>query len=146
MAHPAINGWNLFHGLCRFFDAFHNEPSHTFVNDFCNRSTTESDNGGATSHGLNHHKAEWLRPVNGKQQGRGITQEISLILLANLSDEFYIRIRQKIADFRFEVVAVGIINFCCDSSRHTRLLRDLDRSIDSFFRRDSSQKGKVIPR
>ena len=146
VACPAIDRRNSFHGLHGFFDVFDDESGHAFVNNFCNRSAAKSDDGRATGHGLNHDQAEWLRPVDGKQQGSRIAQKISLIVFADLADKFDIGICQKIADLRFEVVAIGIVDLGCNPQRHSGLASNLDGPIDSFLRRDSTQKGQVISR
>ena len=146
MACLAIDRRNSFHGLHGFFDAFDDESGHSFVNNFRNRSAAKSDDWRATGHGLDHDQAEWLRPVDGKQQGSGIAKKISLFLFADLADKFDIGICQEIADLRFEVVAIGIVNLGCNAQWHPGLARNLDGSIDPFLRRDSAQKCQVFPR
>src|SRR5262245_4632391 len=51
--------------------------------------------------------------------------------------------REQFAYFGFEIVAVDRVDLGCDLQRHAAALGDPDRLIDSLFRRNPTEKGKV---
>src|SRR5690606_17566036 len=65
-----------------------NEAIYVVGNYFGNRSMGISNNGGATRHRLDHHHAEWFRPVDREKQRPGTTEEFILSIFTYLTDEF----------------------------------------------------------
>src|SRR5207245_6007842 len=51
--------------------------------------------------------------------------------------------REQLADFGFEIVAVDGVDLGCDLQRHPTALGYPDRLIDSLFRRNAAEKGKI---
>src|ERR1700733_2960577 len=54
----SVNGWD------RFLFVFHDKPRPPRTHHFGDRPSVKSDQGSPASHSLDHHKAEWLRPVD----------------------------------------------------------------------------------
>ena len=113
---------NFFQRLDSFFDALNHESGYTFVDDFRNRTAAKCDYRGSAGHGFNHDQAEWLRPVDGKQQAAALPKNSVLSCFADFADELYIGIDQKIADFGFEIAAIGVVDLSSDTQGHSDAL------------------------
>src|SRR5207248_4007946 len=74
-------------GLCRLFLAVDEETGDTVVDDLWNRGSAECDHRGSASHRLDHCQTERLGPGDREQQGCGIAEELSLLLVADFAEK-----------------------------------------------------------
>src|SRR5262249_35801033 len=91
----------------------------------------------------NEHQSERLGPGGRRQQRDGAAEKARLFCVADLADVFDVGGREQFAYFGFEIVAVDRVDLGCDLQRHAAALGDPDRLIDSLFRRNATEKGKV---
>ena len=54
----------------------YNESADTRLNNFGNRAAVPGDDWSSAGHGFDHHQPEGLGPVDGKDQGSGIAEEL----------------------------------------------------------------------
>src|SRR5262249_24502764 len=128
------------------FQAVHNEACVSLLHYFGNRATAISNDRCTTSHRLNHHQPEWLRPVDRKQQRISVAQEFIFFAVADLAYKFHESITQQRRDHRFEIICVYPINFRSNFKRHLDPRGNLDRTVHSFLGRNASQKSQITPR
>ena len=81
------------------------------VDDFRNGTMAESKDGRAARHGLDHHQAERLRPIDREQERLRLAQEFGLAALIDLADELDPRIPQQRCDRFAEIVFVDLVDF-----------------------------------
>jgi hypothetical protein len=62
----AVNKAEILNGLYSFNLVFDDEAGDTVLDDLGYRTARVSDDGRSAGHGFDHHKAEWLRPIDGK--------------------------------------------------------------------------------
>src|SRR5215472_18814811 len=75
--------------LDRILHAFNDEAGGTRLHKLGDRATAIRNDGRAAGHRLNHYQAEWLRPVDRKQQRVRIAQEFTFLDVADLAYEFH---------------------------------------------------------
>src|SRR5690349_4470111 len=75
------------HCAHRLVQAVHDEPGDSVLDDLAHRAVAPGHDGGATGHGLNHHEAERLGPVDREKQGERLTKEPVLVGPTDLADE-----------------------------------------------------------
>ncbi len=112
-----------------------NKSGDTIHEDFGHGTTTPSHDGRTARKGLDHDHPEWLGPVDGKQQGGGVSQERVLISLANFANKFYVRRVQQSSD-RVVVLLVRSVDFGGNFQLLSTTPRYFDRPIDALFRRN----------
>ena len=54
----------------------------------------------------------------------------------------FVAIEQRL-DFFVVIIAISAVDFGGDLQRHAAMLRDMDCTIDTLFRRDASEERKV---
>ena len=72
----------------RFVDAVDHVAGYPIVDHFGHRAVPERQNGRAAGHRLDHDQAEWLRPVDGKEQRPGIAEEFAFAAFVDFADVF----------------------------------------------------------
>src|SRR5215468_7279894 len=92
----------------------------------------------AACDGFDEHDTERFGPVNGKQEGGGISQKFVLLGIADLADELDEFVVKHGFDMSFEVIAVTLIHFGGDFQRHLCAKRDLDGTIHALLGGNSS--------
>ena len=75
-------------GRDRLFHGFNDGAGDAVLDDLRNRAATESKDRRSASHRLDHGESKWLRPVDRKQQRLCLTQELRLLMVIDLADEF----------------------------------------------------------
>jgi hypothetical protein len=73
----------------------------------------------AACHGLDHHQAERLRPVDREQQGTGIAEERGLIPLVDFPDIFNPRLVEHRLDDFAEIIFVRLVDLGRDLQGNT---------------------------
>jgi hypothetical protein len=63
--------------------------------------------------------------------------------VVDLADILDVRGREQLADFGFEIVAIDGVDLGCDVQWHPTALGYPDRLINSLFRRNAAEKGKI---
>src|SRR6266480_2499920 len=79
------NAPNCFGRVLQFFNY---KPCSPIFYHFGNCSTIVCDHWSPAGHRLDHYQAERLRPVDGKQQCVGISEEFVLLLITDFTDPF----------------------------------------------------------
>ena len=113
------------------------------VDDLRHRAAAERQDRRAAGHGLDHGKAERLRPVDGKQQRLRLAQELRLLMLVDLADEFDAGAVEQRLDLRPEIGFVGAVDLGCDLQRNAERARDRDGAVGPLLRRDAAEKGDI---
>ncbi|OIQ63792.1 hypothetical protein GALL_546660 [mine drainage metagenome] len=115
------------------------------IDNLRHRTGRKRNRGGAAGHRLDHHQAERFRPVDRENQRVRTGQEIRLLRVIDLADEFDVRVAlDQRLDLGVVVFLVGVIDLGGDLQLHAGLHGDLDRPIDALFRRDAAQKRAVF--
>ena len=83
---------------------------------------------------------ERLRPVDGKQQRLRVAQELRLLLIVDLADEFNARAREQRFDLRPEIDLVGAVHLGGD------LERNAERARAMMMARSGRFSGEMRPR
>src|SRR4051812_9850807 len=135
---------NVTNGCGSFRFVFHNETSYPMIHNFRDRSSVESDHGCSASHSLDHHEAEWLRPVDGHKKSHRLAQELCLLGFADLSLHLDGSTVDHRLDYIGEIVLVLLIDFRCNLQRDSSLTRNSDRPLRSLIWSYTSEKCKII--
>jgi hypothetical protein len=85
-------------------------------------------------HGLDHHQAERLGPIDGRQQGDGTAEEGRFLLIADLADILDVWLGEQRANLLLEIVSVDVVHFSSDLDRQPTAPRNVDRAIHRFLR------------
>src|SRR6185503_10669638 len=112
--------------------------------DLGHRTAAESENRCAASHGFDHGEAERLRPVDGKQQRLCVAEEVRLLMLVDLSDEFDAGSVKQRLDLRPEIGLVGAVDLGRDLQRDAERPGYHDGTVWTLFRRDAAEKGDIV--
>ena len=120
-------------------DAVDHLAGNATVDHFRHGAVAEGENRCSAGHGLNHDQAERLRPIDWKKQRTGVTQELVLTALVDLTDVVDARQAEQWFDFGFEVLLVNAIDLGSDLERKADSARDLNGTIYALFRRDASE-------
>ena len=83
-----------------------NETRHAVFDQFRNGAAIERNNRRATSHGFDNHQSERLRQVDRHDQRDGAAQELGLLRVCDLADEFDMRFGEKRLNHFLEVANV----------------------------------------
>jgi hypothetical protein len=94
-----------------------NETRYAIFDQFRDGAAIERDNRRAASHGFDHDQPERLRPVDRHDQRDGTAQELGLLRVRDLADEFDMRFGEKRLNHRLEIVVIGRVDFRCDLKR-----------------------------
>ncbi len=94
----------------RILQVLRNKPCLAILYHLRHRSTVICDYGRPAGDGLNHYKTERFGPIDGKEQGVGITQKIIFFPIADLANPFHMRGLQQRFDDPFEIAFVNSIN------------------------------------
>ena len=129
------------------FQRLDQEAGLAVLDDFGRRAAAEGHDRRAAGHGLDHHQAEGLGPVDREQQRVRSAQERGLLMVADLADELDQRIG---VDHRLDDrLPIGLVRRV-DLGRHLQWLvqrrRDLDRPVRPLFGRYPAQEGEVALR
>jgi hypothetical protein len=135
---------NLADGVNRLLDRFHYVARNAVVDHFGNGTLSIRDHWGAAGHCLDHRQSEWLRPINGEEQSQGAAEESALLRFSNLAQEFDGGIAQHRFDPGFEKLPVFITNLGGDFERDACAAGDLNRVVESLFRRHPPNKCQVL--
>ena len=111
---------------------------------FGNRSAGPSYHGCATGQGFDHHETKRLGPIDRKQQGQGVAQEVVLLPLRNLANELDIGSFKQWLDLIVEIFLINRIYLGGDLKRNSRATGDLDSQVGAFFRRYATEKSQMI--
>jgi hypothetical protein len=131
---PAVQIGKATHCPHGVVDAADNEPGDTVVNHFRNRCDVPGDNGGAARHSLDHGQSERFGPVDGKQEGRSIFEEIRLVGLADLTDIAHVAMAaHQGLDLIAPVVAIDPVDLGGDAQLPAGPQRDLDSPVCSLL-------------
>src|ERR1051326_5077486 len=87
-ASPSINCLDSMHCLHCFLNIVNNKTSIAVGDDLRNRAAGECNDGGAAGERFDHNKAEWLGPVDGKEQRRRPTQKFIFLFVTDFPDKF----------------------------------------------------------
>jgi hypothetical protein len=74
-----------FDGPDGFLYSADNPPGYAMVDHLSHRAAIERNYRSSAGHGLDHHKAERFRPINGKEERRGVAEEARLLVFINLA-------------------------------------------------------------
>jgi hypothetical protein len=77
-----------FHAFYSLVEVIHDEPGDALVYDLRNGPATQCDDRSTAGHGFDHRESEGLGPVDGKQQGKCVSQKACLVEIADFADEF----------------------------------------------------------
>ena len=75
----------------------HDKAGHAVVDDLGDRTAIECDDRRSARHGLDHDKAERLRPIDRKQQRGCTAQEFRLLAIGDLTNILDVRRRRSSA-------------------------------------------------
>src|SRR5205823_6728829 len=92
---------------------------------------------------LDHHEAEWLGPVDRKEQAQGLGEKFPLLVvtdLADILDEGAVDQRPHLA---LEVLAVVRVGFRGDPQRDPHFVRDSDRHLRALFPRKTAEEREI---
>ncbi len=119
------------------------KPVSAVVDHFGHRAAIERDDRRAAGHGLDHHQAERLRPIDRNEQHDGAAQEFRFLLVGDLADIFDIARFDHRLDLFVEIVLVHPVDLGGDFERHAAMLRDADGAVDALFRRDAAEEREI---
>src|SRR5579872_3245566 len=142
----SVNGIKFFYGLGSALHVVRQKSVDSILDDLWYRAKRKSDNGSSTSHCLDHNDAKWLRPIDGKQQGCGITQKFIFFRVSNLPDELNQWIIEQRLNDSVKKLFVNTINFGRDLQWHAHPLRNVDSLLQPLFRRGAAEKRQVFSR
>jgi hypothetical protein len=94
----------------RIVQILRNKSCLAILYHFRHRPAVICDYGRPAGDGLNHYKTERFGPIDGKEQGVGITQKIIFFPIADLANPFHMRGLQQRFDDPFEIAFVNSIN------------------------------------
>src|SRR3981081_2823900 len=114
---------SLSYPLPRFINIVDEEPGDALIDNFGHRPACKGDHRRAACHGLDHDQSKGLRPVDRKKQGTCVAQEITLVGIVDLADEFHEWIPKQRSDLMLEVLALRIIDFRCHPDAQVRAAR-----------------------
>src|SRR5690242_12222730 len=80
---------------CGFLLRGDDKPGHALVDNLRHRAATPSDNRGATGHRLDHHKAEWLRPIDREEKRGCVAEELGLLTVVDFAHKLHGRIGKE---------------------------------------------------
>ena len=120
-----------------------NETRYAIFNQFRDGAAIERDNRRAASHGFDHDQSERLRPVDRHDQRDGAAQELGLLRVRDLADEFDMRFGEERLNHLLEIVVIGRVDFRCDLKRQATSFGDVDRAINPLLRRNATQKSEI---
>ena len=120
-----------------------NETRYAIFDRFRDGAAIERDKRRAASHGFDHDQSERLRPVDRHDQRDGVAQELRLLRVRDLADEFDMRFGEKRLNHFLEIVVIGRVDFRCDLKRQATSFGDVDRAINPLLRRNATQKGEI---
>jgi len=135
---PAVDTGEILDGFDSFVNTFYEEAGDALFDDLGDGTQWICNDRKAACYGFDEHDTERFGPVNGKQQGGGISQKFVLLGIANLADELDEFVTQHGFDVSFEIIAVTLVNLGGDFQRHLCAERDLDGAIHAFLGGDSS--------
>src|SRR6185437_9468691 len=92
---------------------------------------------------FDHHKAERLGPVDGKQESQSVAEEFTLFLVADLADEFDQWMIEQRLDDALEIFPIGRIHLGRYFQRNSGALGDLNGAVRPLFRRDAAEKSQI---
>src|SRR5262249_34975136 len=122
----------------------HDEPRQSILDHFRHRSAVEGDDRGPAGQGFNHDKAEWLWPIDGREQRDCTAENMRFLAITDLAQVFDPGSTDQRPNLLFEIVAVDVIDLGGNLERDAAPLRDPDRPIRRFFRRDAAKEGDVV--
>ena len=128
----------------RLFHAVDDGAGDAFVDDLRHRAAAERQDRRAAGHGLDHGKAERLRPIDGKQQRLRLAEELRLLMLVDFADEFDAGAIEQRLDHRAEIGFVGAVDLGCDLQRNAERARNRDGAVGALLRRDAAEKSNVV--
>ena len=108
-------------------------------------TASASNDGGPVGERLSHRQPERLRPQDRKQQGTGMTQELSLRRLVHLPDKVHQRVGQAGADDRLEISSVGRVDFRRNHQAYPRAACDVDGYVWAFLGGNPPEEDDVLP-
>ena len=85
------------------------------LDDLRHRPARERDDRRAARERFDHHHAERLRPIDGKEERARAAEELLFAGLADLADELDERIGEERRDVSLEIRAVGVADFRGDA-------------------------------
>src|SRR5262245_35759987 len=113
-AAPPIELTYTLHRLHRSIDAVHYKSGNAVLDDLRNRSPTKRNDWCSAGQRFDHHQAEWLRPVNRKQQRECTPKKRALVVLPDLPNELHQRVVQQMFNFVVKVLSVNRVDFRCN--------------------------------
>src|SRR5215813_8397021 len=129
----------------RLVDRVHHRPGDAGLEDLLDRTPAEGEHGGPAGHGLDHHQAEGLGPIDGKQERTRVAEELGLLSVVDLAEVLDPRGGEQRLDLSLEVLPVGGVHLCADVERKAGSLCDLHRTVEPLLRRDATDEGEIAP-
>ena len=117
-----------------FVSGVDDEASNAVVDDLSYRTIVPRDDRRSTGHRLDHDQTEGLGPVDGKEERRGLAEELILLLVIHFSNELDAGTAEQWFDDVLEIGAVNGVDFRCDFERHFCSPCDFDRAVQPLFR------------
>jgi len=95
----------------RLFHRINDGARDPLIDDFRNGTPAEGKDRCAARHCLDHHQAEWLRPIDREQKRLRLAQEFGLAALIDLADELDPRIVQQRYNLFAEIGFIDLVDF-----------------------------------
>ena len=127
----------------RLFHGFDDGAGDAVLDDLRHRAAAKSQDRRAAGHRLDHGEPERLRPVDREQQRLRVAQELRLLVVVDLADEFDAAAVEQRFDLGLEIGLVGAVHLGGDLERNAQRARDGDGAVGTFLRRDAAEKGEV---
>ena len=123
---------------------FHHETGEADVDDLRDRSPVIGEDRRTAGHRLDHDEAERLGPINRNQQADCAAEEVRLLAIRDLADEFDQRTGlDERCNQLVVLLLIGAIDLCRNLQRNAASSGNADGAIDALFRRDPSKHGQV---
>src|SRR5262245_42922039 len=121
----------------------YDEASDPVFDDLSYRSAWPRDDGGPAGHRFDHHQSERLRPVDRKQQGRGVAKEGLLLPVVHLANEPDIVVIEERLDRLVEIAIFTARHLGGNAQWQARAMGHPDRDIRTLLRRDPAQECEI---
>ena len=122
------------------------EARLTMRHDFGDGSKVPSNDRCPAGQCLDHDESKGFWPIDRKEQRRSMPEELVLVAVVKLSHVVDKGVSHEWTNTFTVVVAVCFVDLCGNSQRASCAHRDLDRTIDSFLRRNAPHEGKIVVR
>src|SRR5206468_9169099 len=92
---------------------------------------------------LDHREAEWLGPVDRKEQAQGLAEKFPLFIVSDLADVLDESAVDQRPHLALEILAVVRVRFRGDPQRDPDFVRDSDRQVRTLFVRETAEEGEI---